>query len=289
MKKRSPGDWAFDSLNTVFLLCIFVLMLYPMVHILMGSLSDPIKMVAYKGPMLLPRGFNPRAYALVLDNPNILSGYRNTLIVVVGATALNILMTSLGAYVLSRRQFALKKALMLMVVFTMYFGGGMIPRFLIFKNIYHIDNTFWALILPGAISTWNLIIMRTSFMGIPASLEESAHIDGANDFVILFRIVMPLAKATVAVMVLFYGVSHWNAWFDAMVFLRKRELYPLQLILRELLISQKQMAAGGDEAEMLAENLKYATIIVATLPILFIYPFIQRYFVKGVMVGAVKG
>lgn len=288
MKKRSPGDWVFDSLNTVFLLVIFVLMLYPMVHILMGSISDPIKMVAYKGPMLLPRGFDPRAYGLVLDNPNILSGYRNTLIVVVGATALNILMTSLGAYVLSRRQFALKKALMLMVVVTMYFGGGMIPRFLIFKNVYHIDNTFWALILPGAISTWNLIIMRTSFMGIPASLEESAHIDGANDFVILFRIIMPLAKATVAVMVLFYGVSHWNAWFDAMVFLRKRELYPLQLILRELLISQKQMAAGGDEAEMLAENLKYATIMVATLPILFIYPFIQRYFVKGVMVGAVK-
>lgn len=182
---------------------------------------------------------------------------------------------------------------MLMIIFTMYFQGGLIPRYLLVNNTLHLANNLLALILPGAISAWNLIVMRTNFEGIPDSLEESAKLDGANDFVILFRIILPLSKAVLAVMVLFYGVSHWNAWFDAIIFLRERNLYPLQLILREILISNSTdtmtTSIVGYDQYAIGENIKYATIIVATVPILCIYPFIQKYFVKGVMVGAVKG
>jgi putative aldouronate transport system permease protein len=288
VRGRSPADRLGDGLNGLILLALAACMLYPLVHVLTGSLSDPLILASYKGVLLYPHGFTLRAYELVFRNPNIITGYRNTLIVVVAATSLNLVMTSLGAFLLSRPRFAIRKLLTVMVVITMYFGGGLIPRFLVYKNLYHLYDTLLALIIPGAISTWNLIIMRTSFLSVPPSLEESAKIDGAGEVRILIDVILPLSKAVLAVMVLFYGVAHWNAWFDAMVFLRSRELFPLQLILRELLITQ-QRGAGTDEVELLAENLKYATIIVATVPILCIYPFIQRYFVQGVMVGAIKG
>lgn len=245
--------------------------------------------------MILPRGFTTAAYNMVFKNPNILTGYKNTLIVLIAGTSINLLITSFGAYVLSRKNFAIRKAMMIGIIFTMYFSGGLIPSYLLTYNTLGLGNNLLALILPGAISTWNLIVMRTSFMSIPDSLEESATIDGANDFIILFRIILPVSLPVVAVMILFYGVGHWNSWFSAMVYLRDRELYPLQLILREILILSStdsmmiDMVGAGEDREALGESIKYATIIVATLPILFVYPFLQKYFVKGVMVGALKG
>ena len=292
--KRTRGDLIFDCFNYLLLTALTLITLYPFVHVVAGSISGPGTLIGHKGALLWPKGTPTlKAFALVFRNPNIITGYKNTLIVLAVATTLNIVMTSLGAYVLSRPQFAIRKVMMFLIVFTMYFSGGMIPRYLFLKNYLGMGDHLGSLIIPGAISAYNLIIMRTAFASVPASLEESARIDGANDFTILFRIILPLSMATVAVMILFYGVGHWNAWFDAMIFLRTREKYPLQLILREILVNNSiesmTMGAAADDVEQLSDNLKYATIVVATLPILCVYPLIQKHFVKGVMIGAVKG
>ena len=292
--RKSVGDRFFDFLNALFMICMIVITVYPFLYVIFASVSESRLLVGHSGLLLFPKGFSLSAYQLVLRNPNIATGYQNTLFIIVLGTFLNLLLTSFGAYVLSRKNFKFKNIMMILIVFTMYFSGGLIPRYLLVYNSYHLGNSLWALILPQAISTWNLIVMRTSFQSIPDSLEESAKIDGANDFVVLFRIILPLSLPVIAVMILFYGVGHWNSWFDAMIFLRDRELYPLQLILREILISNStDIMLGGvtdfDDREMVGESIRYATIMVATLPILFIYPFIQKYFVKGVMIGALKG
>jgi putative aldouronate transport system permease protein len=195
----------------------------------------------------------------------------------------------MGAYALSRSNYMFKRTITIGIVFTMYFSGGLIPNFLLVRAI-GIYDTRWALVLPGAIATWNLIVMKTSFQHIPASLEESAKIDGANDFVILFRIFLPVAKATLAVMTLFYAVGHWNAWFNAMIYLQNRGKYPLSLFLREILIANSTSGNVNPDADIffLDEVIKYATIIVSTLPILAAYPFAQRYFMTGVMLGSLK-
>lgn len=195
---------------------------------------------------------------------------------------------------LSRRDFYWNKLLLPMAVFTMFFGGGLIPTFLLIKTLGLYD-TRWAILIPTAISTWNLFIMRTNFMAIPSSLEESAEIDGANSFTVFARIVMPLSMPVISVMILYYGVGNWNSWFNAMVFLRNRNLFPLQLFLREILIANSteemmlSMDVGTADTQRVSETVKYATIVVATVPILCVYPFLQKYFVKGVMVGAIKG
>ena len=202
------------------------------------------------------------------------------------------ILTLLGGYLLSRRNWMFQKVLALSVIFTMYFSGGLIPFYLTVRDL-HLDNTLWSLIFPTAISTYNLIIMRTAFAAIPESLEESAKLDGASHYVILTKIMIPLVVPTIAVLVLYYGVGHWNAWFNAMIFLRDRSKYPLQLILREILIQNSlndmTMGTGMEDREMIAETIKYAVIVVSTVPILCLYPFLQKYFVKGVMIGALKG
>lgn len=263
-----------------------------MLYIAFASFSSPNELMAHKGLLLKPLGFSIASYGAVFKNPMISTGYANTLFVVVVGVTLNIVLTSMGAYFLSRKGVMLKNEIMFLIVFTMFFSGGLIPFYFTVKDL-HIDNSLWALILPGAISTFNLIIMRTAFLSIPDSLEESAKLDGAGHFTILFRIILPLSLPTVAVLVLYYGVAHWNAWFNAMIFLRKRELFPLQLVLRGILIdndtnSMSQGAATGDQ-EMISQTIKYAVIMVATLPILALYPFLQKYFVKGALIGAVKG
>ena len=179
---------------------------------------------------------------------------------------------------------------MMALVFSMYFSGGMIPFYLVVKGV-GLNNSIWALIIPSLVSTYNLIIMRTAMASVPESMEESAKLDGANHWTILWRIMFPLVKPTVAVICLYYAVTHWNAWFDSMLFIRDRERYPLQLILREILIQNDTtaMTAGGGEDYLISETIQFATIVVATLPILAFYPYIQKYFVKGVMIGAVKG
>ena len=207
-------------------------------------------------------------------------------------TAINLLLTAFGAYALSRTNIKIAKYIMFGIAFTMIFNGGMIPTYILVKNLGMV-NSIWALVIPKAVSAWNLIIMRTSFQAIPVSMEESAKIDGANDFTVLFRIFIPLSSAVMAVMVLFYAVGHWNAWLDAMMYIRKRDLYPLQLVLREILLinSTQSMttSVSSENQASIGETIKYATVIIATVPILCIYPFLQKYFVKGVMVGAIKG
>jgi putative aldouronate transport system permease protein len=292
MLKESRAFKIFNLCNIVFMLAIATVTLYPLLYVAFASFSDSHRLMAHEGLLLKPLGFDVGSYRMVFKNPMILRGYINTVIIVLLGVTVNIILSSVGAYFLSRKNVLWKNAIMIMIVVTMYFNGGLIPFYLTVKAL-HLDNSYLALIFPVAINTFNLIIMRTSFASIPDSLEESARIDGASHFNILFRIIIPLSKATIAVMILYYSVGHWNSWFNAMIFIRKRELFPLQLILREILIQNdtSNMSIGVDamDRESVAESIKYAIIIVATLPILTIYPFLQKYFVKGVMIGAVKG
>jgi putative aldouronate transport system permease protein len=259
----------------------------------MASFSNGLSLTTHSGFLFLPAGgFELQAYKAVFTNPNILIGYRNTLFILFVGVVLQIFMTSIGAYVLSRKNFALKNGIMFFITFTMFFQGGMIPFYLQVKNLGLINNIF-ALILPFLVSAYNLIIMRTSFAEIPVSLEESAKLDGASHYTIYSKIIMPLSKPVIAVMILYYGVGIWNGWFWASVFIRDRSLLPLQVILREILISNDvssmtQGSSGADVASI-AESIRFATIVVATVPILLVYPFLQKYFAKGVMIGAVKG
>ncbi|GIP15609.1 putative ABC transporter permease protein YtcP [Paenibacillus montaniterrae] len=289
--KRSVGESIFSWFNVGFMLLLCTVTLYPFIYILFASLSDPTEMARFRGLLLFPKGFSLEAYKAVLENPMILVGYRNTLYYVVIGTAINLVMTTLGAYALSRQGVLLKNPIMFLIVITMVFNGGLIPSFLLVNSL-GLLNSAWALLLPGAINSFNLIIMRTAFQGIPVSLEESARIDGANDWVILTRIILPLSLPVIAVMILWYTVGHWNSYFSALIYLRDRELFPLQLILREILISNSTDnmmtgAATSDRADI-GVTIKYATIIVSTLPILLIYPFLQKYFVHGVLIGALK-
>jgi len=290
--KLSPGDRCFDIANGTAMVLLMAVTLYPFLHVAFSSLSNPSLLVRHQGILLRPLGLTLGAYRLVVQNPMIGLGYLNTLFYVVVGTTLNVLLTALSAYVLSRKGFLLRDALMFLAVFTMFFSGGLIPYYLQVRSLGLADSR-WALILPTAMSVYNLILMRTSFLGVPDSLEESAKMDGAGDFTVLFRIILPLSLPVVAVMVLYYSVAHWNSWFQAMIFLRDRGLYPLQLILREILISSSTdtmlTSVGGGDKELVGETVKYATIMVATVPILAVYPFLQKYFVKGMMIGAIKG
>lgn len=282
----------FDVFNTMLMILLIGVTLYPIFHVLNASLSDSNQLIKNSGLLLHPLGFNWDAYKIVLANPNILSGYRNTLVVVISGTALNLILTILGSYSLSRKNFILRDPIMIGIVFTMFFSGGLIPTYLLVNNGLHLGNSLLALIIPTAVNTFNLIIMRTSFQQISESLIESAKIDGAVEFRILWQIIVPLSMPVIAVMILYYSVQHWNSWFSAVIFIRDRGLYPLQLILREILIqnSTDSMASSAamSDKEAVGESIKNATIIVATLPILLVYPFLQKYFVKGVMIGALK-
>lgn len=284
----------FDVFNVAFMLLLIPIMLYPIWHVVMASFSDSALLTGHTGLILKPRGFSTASYKLMAKNPMIFRGYLNTIFVVVAGVCLNIAFTSLAAYCLSRKGLYWQKPLMMMMVFTMYFSGGLIPVYLTNTQMYHLTNSYWSLILPGLISTYNLIIMRTSFMALPDSLEESAKLDGAGAIRILISIVIPLSMPVIAVMTLYYAVGHWNAWFDASIYIKTREKFPLQLILREILIindtnSMTQGSADASDQMAIGATVKYAVIVVSTVPILCVYPFLQKYFQKGVMIGAVKG
>ena len=287
---RTPlGERIFYMADNVLMILICVIILVPLLHVLAGSFSDGNRYMAHIGLLLWPLDFTLDAYKAVMNNPNIWMGYANTLFIVTVGTSLNLLFTLVAAYVLSRKDYMLKRFFNLMVVFSMYFSGGMIPFFLVVKSV-GLYNSTWSLILPSLINVFNLVIVRTAMTSVPDSLEESAQLDGAGHLTILFRIITPLIKPTVAVICLYYAVSHWNSWFNASLFIRKRAKYPLQLILREIIVQNDLSASSsGDEAFFMSETIQFATIVVATAPILCVYPFIQKYFVKGIMVGAVKG
>lgn len=290
--KVSMGEKIFSVFNYIFMILLMIAMIYPMWYVLVASFSDAIQLSAHEGLLIKPLGFTLDAYKLMAKNPMILGGYGNTLFVLALGLVFNLVLTCIGAYVMSRRNVLLGKPITLMIIFTMYFSGGLIPFYLTVKQL-GMENSLLSLIIPTAINTFNLIIMRTSFAAIPESLEESARLDGAGHITVLAKIVVPLSKATIAVIALYYAVSHWNSWFNAMIFLTDRKLFPLQLVLREILIqndtsSMTQMVNIG-ESSFVGETIKYAVIIVSVVPILCVYPFVQKYFVKGVMIGAVKG
>ena len=292
VRDKSVGGMIFDVFNHILLALVSLACIVPVLHTLFCSLSDPVLLARHSGVMLWPQGFSLKGYELVAGNRSILSGYLNTILYVVVGTALSILLTSMSAFVCSRRQFRLRRPMMLMIVFTMYFSGGLIPLYLVVKGLGLLD-TRMAMILPSAISAWNLILLNTAFSEVPVSLEESAKIDGANDFTVLFRIFIPVSRASIAVMLLLYAVGQWNSWFNAMIFLRSRDLYPLQLILKEILVqndtSVMSTIANQSEMDIYRPLVKYCTVIVSIVPIIIVYPFVQKHFVKGMMIGAVKG
>jgi putative aldouronate transport system permease protein len=291
--KRTFGGQIAYAAIILLMIALMIVTVYPFLHVLFASLSDPVEVMRTRGVILAPLGdITFAAYKAVMDNPMVSIGYRNTLFYVVTATTLNVLMTILGAYALSRKNFMLKTPILFMIIFTMWFHGGLIPRYLLVSQTLGLQDNPLSLIIPGMISTINLIILRTAFEGVPPALEEAARMDGANDFQILWKVMLPMCIPTLAVIILFYAVHHWNAWFDAMLFIRNREWYPLQIVLREILVtnSTESMTTGAAAGDVMpiGETIKYAIIIVATVPILFIYPFLQKYFVKGVMIGAIK-
>jgi len=289
--KPTTGERSFGYLNAILMIGLCIVTLYPFLYVLFASFSNATSFLQHRGLMFSPAGFDLGAYKAVFNNPMIVKGYQNTLLYVVLGTAINLVMTAIGAYVLSRPHLYFKNIIMFFIVITMVFHGGLIPTYLLVNDL-GMMNTMWALIIPGAINTFNMIIMRTSFQGIPVSLEESARMDGASDWKILFLIIIPLSMPVIAVMILWYAVGHWNSYFSALVYLRNREDYPLQLVLREILIANNtdsmMTGAANDDKYAIGETIKYATIIISTLPIICLYPFLQKYFVKGVMIGAIK-
>ena len=288
----SPGYRAFTIFNDILIGIICIAMLYPFLYLIAQSFSSTEAIVAGKVG-IVPVGFSVDTYKYVLSSGVFLPDYLNTLIYAVIGTVSALVLSSLLAYPLSKPELRCNKFIGPFIIFTMYFAGGMIPNYYNITTTLHLSNNLLALILPGLIGTWNMIVMRTSFKALPASIEESARIDGANDFVILFRIILPCAKATLAVIVLYYAVSYWNNWFNAMIYLKDKNKYPLQLFLREILLANTANGAtaeGFEESDMLylEDVVRYATIIISTLPILCAYPFCQKYFLKGVMMGSVK-
>ena len=292
---RTRGEKSFAVFNYIFMTLLCIICIYPLWYVLVASLSDPVLLYMQRGILVWPLGeWSIRGYQLVMENPNIPLGFRNTLIYLGVGTFINMLITTMAAYGLSRKDCYWNGKIMKLIAFTMYFAGGLIPFYLMVKNMNLLD-TYSGIILPVMVNTWNLIVMRTAFAGIPDSLEESARLDGANDWTIRWRIFFPLAQAAIAVIALFYSVGWWNNWFNPSIFLSSKSKYPLQLVLREILLKNDTSAMtqvgsiGQSQQEQYRMLVKYCTIIVATVPILIVYPFLQRYFVKGVMVGSIKG
>jgi len=278
------------------LIILLVITLFPVLHVAAVSLSSS-KAIDRGLVSIFPVDFSLEAYRILWKSGRVPKSFVNSVIYTSVGTVVNMLVTMLMAYPLSKKKLPLRRFYTTLIVFTMFFSGGLIPTFLVVKGL-GLYNTMWALILPGAISTMNLIIMRTFFQSIPMELEESAFLDGANDIVVFYRIILPLSKASIATIAMFYAVGHWNSWFNALVYLKDSEKYPMQLILRDIII-QSQMSRelaeqGSTEAYELintvsVEGIKYATLFFSIIPMLIIYPFVQKYFVKGVMIGSLKG
>lgn len=278
----------FDIFNYLIMVLVIISTLYPFYYVAVASISDPTALSTFTGVLLKPLApITTKAYEAVFNMPLLISGYLNTIKILVVGVSVNMVLTILGAYFLSIEGPRHKNFIAFMIIFTMYFSGGMIPSFLNVKDLGLYD-TFWALVIPGAINTTYLIIMKSAFQSVPASLMEAAELDGASYIQILVKVMLPVVKPTIAVLVLYYGVDHWNEWFNASIYLQSKELFPIQLVLRNLLASTDSIQ-GMEDMAAYVDLIKYALIMVTTVPIICIYPFLQKYFAKGVMVGAVKG
>ena len=291
--KQTRSDKAFDIMNYIILTICFLVVAYPLYFIVIASISDPVDVYAGK-VFLVPHNASLDGYRRILDYKSFFTGYRNTVIYTLVGTLVNVVLTVPAAYALSRKDLVGRNAVMMMITFTMLFSGGMIPNYLLVSEL-GIDNTMWALILPVAVSSWNLIVARTFFQQtIPDELLEAAQLDGATNNQFFLRVVLPLSKPILAVLVLFYAVSHWNSYFSAMIYLTDPNKYPLQLVLRNILFENSfgdmvEDAANLAAQQRLGDMIKYGVIIASSLPLLVLYPFLQRYFIQGVMIGAVKG
>ncbi|MFC4810994.1 carbohydrate ABC transporter permease [Paenibacillus sp. GCM10023250] len=297
--KETGRDKAFLVFNYLYVFLAFLIVLYPVVYIISASVSDP-KLVASGAMWLWPRGFTFDGYERVFQNTNIWIGYGNTILYTVVGTTINLAVTLPAAYALSRKDFVGRHFFTGMFMVTMFFGGGLVPTYLLVKELGMVD-TMWAIVVPSAASIWNIIVSRTFFQSsIPRELQEAAQIDGASNWRLFLTIVLPLSMPIIAVMALFYGVGNWNSYFSALIYLNDNAKYPLQLVLRQILVLQEMSAQGGaaldastasalnSKAEI-AALVRYAVIIVATVPVVLVYPFLQRYFVQGVMIGSIKG
>jgi putative aldouronate transport system permease protein len=285
MKNKSFGSMLFDGINLIFLIFLVIIMVYPMVFVLSASISDNA-LVASGQVLLWPKGINFGAYENLLADRTLWISYWNTIRYTVVHTALTLIVTSAMAYPLAKRWLKGRRWILLMAAFTLVFGGGMIPTFLVVKQL-NMLNTIWAIVLPSLISTWHLFIMRTFFEGLPEEIEDAAIIDGCGSMQVLMKVVIPLSLPVMMTIGLFTAVNQWNAFFDALLYLNDGKLQPLQIMVRSLLVTGNIPQGEGDANHV--ETLKYALIIIATLPILCIYPFIQKYFVQGSMIGGVKG
>ncbi len=293
--KPTRSDRIFQIINTVFLGLLLLVIAYPLYFVVIASFSDPTEV--YTGKVLLwVKGFQTTGYKQVLMDHDVLIGYKNTLIYTIVGTLVNLAFTMTAGYALTTN-FIGKKPISFLITFTMFFGGGMIPTYFLMRNL-RILNTLWVMVLPGAVSVYNLMITRTFIAGnISDALYEAAEIDGCSRLRFFFAIVVPLSGVLIAILTLFYGVGHWNSYMNAILYLNQRKRFPLQMVLRELLI-ENQVSANDVQnndpellayMQQLADTMKYSLIIIASVPVLILYPFLQRYFVKGVMIGSVKG
>ncbi|MFD7522857.1 carbohydrate ABC transporter permease [Paenibacillus chitinolyticus] len=292
--ENTREDRLFNTVIYLVLGLVLLVVLYPLVFVLSASFSEPQYIM--NGEVLLwPKGLTLDSYTKIFEDGQIMRGFGNTLLYTTTGTLLNVIMTILAAYPLSRKDFVGRNLFMGLFVFTMFFSGGLIPTYILIKNL-GLLNSFWVMILPGAVSIWNIIIMRTFFQQtIPGELEEAATIDGCTNMQILTRIVLPLSMPIIAVTILFYAVGHWNSFFNALLYLSDKSKFPLQLVLREILIQGqtdslvKMSTESAIKQQRAVEGIKYAVLVLANLPMFLLYPFLQRYFVKGIMIGAIKG
>ncbi len=296
LRHRTPGDIAFTVVLGLTCALILFITLYPVYFVVIASVSDPT-LVATGGVSFWPRGWSWFGYEQILADGRIWTGYRNTLLYTVAGTALNLVVTLPAAYALSRREFAPRKVLMLFFAFTMFFSGGLIPTYLLYRDLSLLDN-WLVFVLPSAVNVYNLIIARAFFENsLPEEIFEAATIDGANYFQFFAKIAIPLSAAIISVIGLYYLVQHWNDFFTGLVFVRTYDKQPLQIVLRDILISNQAFAGGaggaggtgGSYAQQYADQIKYGVIVVSTLPVILLYPFLQKYFEKGIMIGSVKG
>lgn len=299
---RRQGDLRFDLILILVMAILPLLFFYPMYLVIISSISAPNEV--YSGNvLLLPKGFNTVGFQQVMATAELWTGYLNSAIYTVVGTLISLFFTLTGGFVLSRPRFGLKKPITLMIVITMFFGGGMIPTYLLVKDLKML-NTIWALVIPGAISTWNLMVTRTFIQSsIPEELHEAAEIDGCNDLRYFVRVILPLSSTIIAIIGMFYAVGQWNSYFSAMLYITKKEMYPLQLVLRNLLLNAEYALSSAkagtfvdsydmekmQEMYQLAESMKYIIVLATVLPIVVVFPFVEKYFVKGVMVGSLKG
>ncbi len=292
--KKTLGEQIFDVFNVIILLLLTLVVVYPCYYILVASVSNPAAIYQDGGLLLWPKEFGMYSYQTVFENSDLWRSYGNTIFYVVAGTFLSVMLTTSAAFCASRKTLPGKNIIMFLIMFTMYFNGGLIPTYMVVKNL-GITDSYFAMIIPTAVSTYNLIITLSYFRGIPESMEEAAKIDGATDFKIFYKVMLPLAKPIIAVIALYYAVAIWNNYYTALIYLSEEKYYPLQSVLRQILLTssgtEQDAAAISSEADgaAYAANIRYATIVVSTVPILCVYPFIQKYFIKGVMIGAVKG